>query len=79
VRDIFISDLSGCGRVIFRGVLQGHFIRRYGAGGGIFLVGIAWSAFHFPRERYRSETDGGPLVGVLLRVGLCLMMGFALS
>jgi membrane protease YdiL (CAAX protease family) len=33
--------------VIFRGVLQQHFVQRYGVWRGIFLVGAVWAAIHF--------------------------------
>jgi membrane protease YdiL (CAAX protease family) len=36
--------------MIFRGLLQRHFIQRYGIYRGICLVGIVWAAFHFSSD-----------------------------
>jgi membrane protease YdiL (CAAX protease family) len=65
--------------VIFRGVLQRHFIERFGAWRGICFVGIVWGAFHFFGDvRYRLG-DLGVAMGVSSRLILCVILGFGLS
>lgn len=65
--------------VIFRGVLQKHFIHRYGTWRGIFLVSVVWAAFHFFGDRYSRETDVGVVVDLGSRIVSCLVLGFVLS
>ncbi len=61
--------------IIFRGILQPRFIRRYGALRGIFLVGIAFTAAHLSEDFSVAFTDGL----VILRLGTRLSMSLALS
>jgi membrane protease YdiL (CAAX protease family) len=52
----------------WRGYLQPRFVRRYGAIRGIFLVGIAWGAFHFSGDFRSSMTLAGVLIGIATRL-----------
>jgi membrane protease YdiL (CAAX protease family) len=65
--------------VTFRGVLQKYFVSRYGMWRGLFLVGIAWSAFHFFGDRYSSGSELQVVVGLSHRLAQCLILGFVLS
>ncbi len=65
--------------VIFRGVLQRHFIERFGLWGGISFVAIIWSAFHFYSDSYRRFSDLEIVFSLFLRVLFCFILGFALS
>lgn len=47
---LFFASL--CEELIFRGLLQPRFIRRYGLYRGIFLVGIVWAALAYVLFRY---------------------------
>jgi membrane protease YdiL (CAAX protease family) len=65
--------------IVFRGVLQSVFVRRYGLYRGIFLSGISWAAFHFNYDSYSHPTELGFLSRVSFRVAMCLAIGFVLS
>jgi len=65
--------------VIFRGVLQRHFVSRLGVWRGIFLTGIVWAAFHFPGDTYSASSDQQIIFGLLHRIAQCLILGFVLS
>jgi membrane protease YdiL (CAAX protease family) len=62
--------------IIFRGLLQPRFIRRYGLYRGIFLVGIVWAAFHFFFDSYSGASDIGVVLRLASRVFTCLVLGF---
>lgn len=65
--------------VIFRGVLQRHFIERFGTRRGICFVGIIWGAFHFYGDaRYRLN-DLGMVLELCSRLTMCVVHGFGLS
>jgi membrane protease YdiL (CAAX protease family) len=64
--------------IVFRGVLQRHFVIRHGVPRGIFLVGIVWASFHFFTDKY-ATSDQGVVLDLLLRVAQCVILGFALS
>ena len=65
--------------VIFRGVLQRHFIERFGVWRGICFVGIVWGAFHFHGDaRYRLN-DLGLVLALCSRLVMCVIHGFGLS
>jgi membrane protease YdiL (CAAX protease family) len=65
--------------VIFRGVLQRHFIERFGVWRGICFVGIIWGAFHFHGDaRYRLN-DLGLVLALCSRLVMCVIHGFGLS
>lgn len=65
--------------VIFRGVLQKHFIERFGLWRGICFVGIVWAAFHFYGDaRYRLD-DLGMVLALSSRLIMCVVHGFGLS
>ncbi len=55
--------------IIFRGLLQPRFIRRYGLLRGIFLVGIVWAATHFYGDFSPHFSHGN----VLLQIGWRLL------
>lgn len=63
----------------FRGILQQQFVERYGLFRGVALVGIVWSAFHFPGDHYSGISDVLAVEQMFLRIAACLAMGFALS
>jgi hypothetical protein len=66
---------------LFRGLLQKRFIRRYGLNRGIFLVCIAWAAFHFYSDFSMSAHDSYQQIFYRLsaRVLTSLGGGFVLS
>ncbi len=59
--------------VIFRGVLQPRFIRRYGPLRGLFLLGIVFAAAHFSIDFSDGFTD------VLVIAKLCVRLSESLS
>lgn len=61
--------------IIFRGLLQPRFIRRYGLLRGIFLVGIVWAATHFYGD-FSSHFSHG---NVPLQIGWRLLDGVVFS
>jgi len=63
--------------VIFRGVLQQHFVQRYGVWPGIFLVGAVWAAIHFYSDMGLSDTEIA--LRLLHRIVACVVLGIALS
>ena len=65
--------------VIFRGVLQRHFIERFGVWRGICFVGITWAAFHFYGDANYRLSDFGIVAALLSRVIQCVVLGFGLS
>jgi len=65
--------------VVFRGLLQATFIRRYGQYRGIFLTGIAWAAFHFNSDALAHPDEVGVLSQVAFRLAMCLALGYVLS
>jgi membrane protease YdiL (CAAX protease family) len=65
-----------CEEIIFRGLLQPRFIRRYGAVRGIFLVGIAFAALHFSTDFSTGFTDGLVILKLCLRLSECLALSF---
>jgi membrane protease YdiL (CAAX protease family) len=62
--------------IIFRGLLQPRFIRRYGLLQGIFLVGIVFAAAHLNRDFSGSFTDGSVIVMLCLRLSEALPLSF---
>jgi|GEM_PF-5634202 len=65
--------------VIFRGVLQRHFIERFGLWRGVCFVGVIWAAFHFYGDsRYRLD-DLGIAIALSSRLVMCIIHGFTLS
>jgi membrane protease YdiL (CAAX protease family) len=65
--------------IIFRGLLQPRFIRRFGLYRGIFLVAIVWAAFHFFSDSYSGASDVGVVLRLASRVFTCLVLGFVFS
>jgi membrane protease YdiL (CAAX protease family) len=61
--------------IIFRGLLQPRFLRRYGLFRGLFLLGIVFAGAHFGQDFSVGFTDGL----VLLRLCLRLIESLALS
>ncbi len=74
---LFFAALSE--EVIFRGLLQPRFIKRYGLHRGIFLVGVVWAAFHFFLDPHSGESDFGVLLNIAFRMFNCLALGYVLS
>jgi len=65
--------------VIFRGVLQKHFIERFGLWRGILFVGIIWGAFHFYNDSYHHLSGFGIISALFSRLLFCVVLGFVLS
>ena len=66
--------------MIFRGVLQTQFLRRYGVYRGLFLVGIVWAAFHFSSDfRFSGASDFAVVQLLGFRLFVCLSLGFVLG
>jgi membrane protease YdiL (CAAX protease family) len=65
---------------IFRGLLQARFVLRYGLFRGIFLVNIAWAAFHFYSDfSFSHKSYLQALDQLFLRIFMALAIGFVLS
>lgn len=66
--------------MIFRGLLQSRFVQRYGLYRGIFLVGIAWAAFHFSSDFWFARLSSqGALFQLSFRVFMCVTLSFVLG
>lgn len=65
--------------IVFRGLLQTAFVRRYGLYPGIFLTGVVWAAFHFNSDAFSHPTELGVLSQLGFRMTMCLALGFVLS
>ena len=66
--------------IIFRGWLQPRFLRAYGLYRGIFLVGIVWSAFHFPFDLSFSHFGFWVAIqSVSFRLFTCITLSFVLG
>lgn len=66
--------------IVFRGVLQSQFIRRFGLHRGIFLVSITWGAYHFYSDlSFFHAAAWYVVVVVTSRLFLCVSLGFVLS
>jgi membrane protease YdiL (CAAX protease family) len=66
--------------IIFRGFLQPRLAQRYGLYRGIFLVGIVWSAFHFPSDFSFSHFGTWDAIHQLgFRLFLCIAQSFVLA
>jgi len=69
-----------CEEVIFRGLLQKRFIRRYGMYRGMFLVCIVWAAFHIHGDfAYKHDAYIQLFERLGGRVLMTLGIGFVLS
>ena len=65
--------------VIFRGLLQPRFVRRYGILRGIFLLGIIFAVWHFGSDFSPQFSNGLVLVQLGLRVLLSVALGMVLG
>jgi membrane protease YdiL (CAAX protease family) len=66
--------------LIFRGLLQPKFLQRYGLYRGIFLVGVAWAAFHFFSDfAFSGFTDQDVPLRLGFRVFMCIVLSFVLG
>lgn len=65
--------------IIFRGVLQPLFIRRYGPVRGIFLVGMTFAAAHFSTDFSAGYTDALVILKVCLRLIISLALSFVVG
>jgi membrane protease YdiL (CAAX protease family) len=65
-----------CEEIIFRGILQPLFVRRYGVIRGIFLVGIFFGAAHFDQDFSVGFTDGLVITKICLRLFGALALSF---
>jgi len=64
---------------IFRGILQTHFVRRYGLWRGIFFVNLLWGASHFFSDPIYKFTDAEVVQALFYRLAICLALGFVLG
>jgi membrane protease YdiL (CAAX protease family) len=62
--------------IIFRGLLQPRFIRRYGIFRGIFLVGIVFAAAHLGGDFSNAYTGGLVILKLCARLGASLPLCF---
>jgi membrane protease YdiL (CAAX protease family) len=60
--------LALCEEVLFRGILQPQFIRRYGTVRGVFLVGVVFAAAHFSEDFSVWYTDGMVILKLCVRL-----------
>jgi len=70
--------------VLFRGILQPHFIHRYGILRGIFLLGIVFAAAHVGQDFCYQDfsyalSDGLVVLKLVVRVTLRLTLSFVAS
>lgn len=66
--------------LVFRGLLQTVFMRRYGLYRGVFLTAIVWTAYHFNFDAsFTNLNEVGFLSRVGFRLSLCLALGYVLS
>jgi membrane protease YdiL (CAAX protease family) len=65
--------------VIWRGYLQPRFAQRFGLMRGIFLLAIAWSAFHFLGDFLGTTTDCQVFLRLLFRITNCVAMSYVLG
>jgi membrane protease YdiL (CAAX protease family) len=62
--------------IIFRGILQPRFIRRYGLLRGLFLVGVVFAAAHLNGDFSGSFTDGLVIFRLFVRLSGALPLSF---
>lgn len=63
--------------IVFRGLLQGRFVQRYGMYRGMFFVGVVWSAFHFYSDfSFSPVTDLIVLERIGTRLFTCVILSF---
>jgi membrane protease YdiL (CAAX protease family) len=66
--------------LVFRGLLQTIFMRRYGLYRGVFLTAIVWAAYHFNFDAsFTTLNEVGFLSRVGFRLSLCFALGYVLS
>lgn len=61
--------------VIFRGYLQGRFLRRFGCYRGLVILGVLWGACHFVTDFGPGLSDADVLIRLIWRLGTCTAMG----
>ncbi len=62
--------------IIFRGLLQPWFIRRYGLLRGLLLLGILFAVWHYDNDFSQRFTDSPVLVQRILRLLLSVVLSF---
>ncbi|MGD0403373.1 MAG: CPBP family intramembrane glutamic endopeptidase [Candidatus Acidiferrales bacterium] len=65
--------------IIWRGYLQPRFVHRFGILRGIFLLAIAWSAFHFLGDFLRMTEDHQVFVQFFFRISSCVAISYVLG
>jgi membrane protease YdiL (CAAX protease family) len=65
--------------IAWRGYLQPRLIRRYGLMRGIFLLGIAWGAFHFSGDFHFYMTPGGVVLKIATRLAETIVYSYVLA
>jgi membrane protease YdiL (CAAX protease family) len=65
--------------VIWRGYLQPRFVQRFGLMRGIFLLAMAWSAFHFLGDFLRMTEDYQVFLQFFFRITTCIAMSYVLG
>ena len=78
---LFLWYLIGAAleEVIWRGYLQPRFVQRFGLMQGIFLLAIAWSAFHFLGDFRRMAEDYQVFLQLVFRITTCIAMSYVLG
>jgi membrane protease YdiL (CAAX protease family) len=70
---------AGFEEIIWRGYLQPRFVQRFGVIRGMFLLGLAWSAFHFLGDFQKTTDDYEVLLKLTSRLGFCIAMSYVLG
>jgi membrane protease YdiL (CAAX protease family) len=70
---------AGFEEVTWRGYLQPRFVQRFGIIRGIFLLGLAWGAFHFLGDFRKTTEDYQVLLTFTSRLTFCISISYALG
>jgi membrane protease YdiL (CAAX protease family) len=70
---------AGFEEIIWRGYLQPRFVQRFGIIRGIFLLGLAWSAFHFLGDFQKITYDYELLLKLTSRLIFCIALSYVLG
>jgi membrane protease YdiL (CAAX protease family) len=65
--------------IAWRGYLQPRFVRRYGLVRGIFLVGVAWGAFHYFGDFNSHMTAGDVSLHLVTRLANTVSLSYVLA
>jgi membrane protease YdiL (CAAX protease family) len=65
--------------IAWRGFLQPRFVRRYGVGRGIFLLALAWGAFHFSFDIRLTTAPEAIVLTILYRLYMATAVSYVLG